>query len=43
MQFGILAYGAGALAWAVAALLASRGIQLISYRPLRDLYRKSLI
>lgn len=34
---------AAAMSPAVAALLASRGIQLISYRPLRDLYRKSLI
>ena len=33
---------AAAMSPSVAALLASRGIQLISYRPLRDLYRRGL-
>ena len=33
---------AAAMSPAVSALLASRGIELISYRPLRELYRKSL-
>lgn len=33
---------AAAMSPAVAALLASRGVQLISYRPLRDLYRSTL-